>query len=230
MSSGRSPRRTVRRRFGTAGAIALVVVALKLLSIGWFSHAGVSAYDDGDFAASQTNFGRLEVLNVVEPWKAHFNRGVARYQADDLDGAEASFRAALDAGGNRCAVVANLVLTIETQGDRLADDDADAARTLYTEARELADLGDCQPDADRDPEDPRTVVDDARARLDAKLEPPPTEDTEPTASTEPAAEPDASPTPSQQEQLEAINETAAEANRELSGDSPDTQRPDTGAW
>lgn len=226
-----------RRRLvcGVFAAMALVA-ALKLLSVGWFSAAGVNAYEDGHYESSADDFGRLESSNVIEPWRAPYNRGVALYHDDDLDGAADAFRRARDAAPHRCDVLTNLVLTVETQGDRLrAGGDADSARDHYAAARALSDELPCPIGDDAEQRDPAVVLDDARVRLDAKLsaaEPesePDTSSPTTTAPTTTAAPTD--PDPSQQQQLQDLADLSAEAHNErASGDDDRDEGPETGGW
>lgn len=232
-----------RRRIAPVVAVILLVVAVKLLSVGWFSRAGVEAFEAGDYDASATDFGRVELVNVVESWKAPFDRGVALYRSGDVDGAEAAFRRAQRAAPERCDVLTNLVLTIETAGDRLvADGDRDAAHDRYVEARAVAGTLACPIPDGADDRDPAVVLDAARRRLDAKLagDPSPPSTTEPddsqstsTTTTTVAPQPDESPsapTAEQQAQLDELADKAATKNNEQSGDEPETTRPDSGGW
>lgn len=234
-------RRTRRRWVGSCAALLLAVVALKVLSAVLLSHQGTSAYADGDFSKGADAFGRLETVNVIEPWRAHFNRGTSRYMAGDLDGAEASLREAWERADGNCEVLTNLVLTIETQGDRLADGDPDAATARYEEARDLA--GDeCPVADDAERRDPPVVLDEARRRLDAKLAestaPDTTNGDEPTDSsttttTVPAPAPADTPaelSTEQLDQLQEINDLGAVTNEQRRTDNDDAERPDTGAW
>jgi Flp pilus assembly protein TadD len=74
----------------------LVAVCLKLVTMSWFSTRGVSAYDDASYDRSATEFDRLQLLNVIEPWRAHLGAGTALHRVDDLEGAESAFRRALE--------------------------------------------------------------------------------------------------------------------------------------
>jgi hypothetical protein len=115
----RRRRRRRRRLLVLPIAVVLLAVGVKLVTMSWLSSRGVSAYDDDRYAQSAAAFDRLQVLNVVDPWRAHLGSGAALYQRDDLGGAEAAFRRALEPAPERCDVRFNLVVTIEARGDRL---------------------------------------------------------------------------------------------------------------
>lgn len=115
--------RTGRRRWPriavTVASTALAVAGVKAGSMYWFSATGASAYEDGDFAASERDFGRLETLNVIERARPYLGIGDARYRQDDLVGAEAAFARGLQLDAAHCPLRFNLAVTIEAQGDRL---------------------------------------------------------------------------------------------------------------
>jgi tetratricopeptide (TPR) repeat protein len=147
--------------------IALVLIAsgVKLVTMSWLSNRGVAAYDDAEFDQSSAAFDRLQVLNVVEPWRAHLGSGAARHGRDDLAGAEAAFRRALELAPERCDVRFNLVVTIEAQGDRLQPAVQDA-RSRYAIALDIAKGRLCPPSTAGDA---GVQLENARRRLQDKL-------------------------------------------------------------
>ena len=157
-------------------AVVLLAVGVKLVTMSWFSTRGVSAYDDARYDQSAAAFDRLQVLNVVDPWRAHLGSGAALYRRDDLDGAEAAFRRALDLAPERCDVRFNLVVTIEAQGDRLVGGDAGAVeesalqdgRSRYAIALDIAKGRLCPPSTAGDA---GVRLEEARRRLQDKLGP-----------------------------------------------------------
>ena len=112
-------RRRRRRLLALPIVLALLAISIKLVTMSWFSTRGAAAYDDANYDRSVTEFDRLEVVNVIEPWRAYFGLGTSRHRQGDLEGAEAAFRRALELAPGRCDVRFNLVVTIEAQGDRL---------------------------------------------------------------------------------------------------------------
>jgi hypothetical protein len=168
-------RRRQRRRLLVLPLVAvLVAVCLKLVTMSWFSTRGVSAYDDASYERSATEFDRLQLLNVIEPWRAHFGAGTALHRVDDLDGAESAFRRALELAPQRCDVRFNLVVTIEAQGDELTggeqreveESERQDGLARYRVALDIADAGLCPVSTTGDA---GTRLEQARDRLRAKL-------------------------------------------------------------
>jgi tetratricopeptide (TPR) repeat protein len=170
------PRRHRRRRrlLVLPLAVVLLAVGVKLVTMSWLSNRGVSAYDDDRYDQSVAAFDRLQVLNVVDPWRAHLGSGAALYGRDDLAGAEAAFRRALELAPQRCDVRFNLVVTIEARGDRLvadaegADDESalQDGRSRYAIALDIAKGRLCPPSTAGDA---GVRLEDARRRLQDKL-------------------------------------------------------------
>ena len=131
------PRRRRRRRFLVLPiAVVLLASGVKLVTMSWFSTRGASAYEGARYEQSATAFDRLQVLNVVEPWRAHLGSGAALNRRGDLAGAEAEFRRALELAPERCDVRFNLTVTIEAQGDRLiGDQEADVEESAVQDGR-----------------------------------------------------------------------------------------------
>jgi Flp pilus assembly protein TadD len=154
--------------------VALLAISLKLVTMSWFSSRGAAAYADGRYGESVGNYGHLQVLNVVDPWRAHAGEGSARYRQGDLIGAEAAFRQALEHDPQRCDVRFNLAVTIEAQGDRLTggaqreveETEREDGLARYRVALDIADAGLCPSSVVGEA---GTRLDEARARLRAKL-------------------------------------------------------------
>jgi tetratricopeptide (TPR) repeat protein len=167
-------RRRRRRLLALPVALALLVIAFKLVTMSWFSSRGAAAYDEAHYDRSLTEFDRLAVVNVIEPWRAYFGLGTARHRQGDLDGAEAAFRRALELAPQRCDVRFNLVVTIEAQGDRLTGGEqreVEESERLdglarYRVALDIADAGLCPQSTTGDA---GSRLDEARQRLRAKL-------------------------------------------------------------
>lgn len=131
--------------------IALLASA-KLLSATLMNNAGRSAYEDASYATAQSRFEDLKFFNVIEPWKAYFNEGTARYAAGEFFLATQQFEPALDLvprapeeqprGEEECAVRTNYSLALEGLGDEnLAANDPAMASDYYDQAQEM--LSDC---------------------------------------------------------------------------------------
>jgi hypothetical protein len=167
-------RRRRRRLLALPVAFALLAISVKLVTMSWFSSRGAAAYDDADYDRSVTEFNRLDIVNVIEPWRAHVGSGASRHRQGDLDGAEASFRRALELAPGRCDVRFNLVVTIEAQGDRFTggeqreveESERQDGLARYRVALDIADAGLC-PISTTD--DAGTRLEEARDRLRAKL-------------------------------------------------------------
>jgi hypothetical protein len=160
-------------------------VGIKLITMYVFAATGANAYADTRYESSETNFGRLETLNVADPWRAHVGVGDARYRQGELLAAAAAFSRALELAPDRCDIRFNLAVTVETQGDRLyageelspragSDRTPDRASTngpsdpaeRYSAALGVVEAGEC-PSRRADDAGDRLAV--TQARLIAKL-------------------------------------------------------------
>jgi hypothetical protein len=166
-------RRRRRRLFALPVVLVLLAVACKLMTMSWFSSRGAAAYEAADYDRSLAEFDRLGVVNVIEPWRAHFGEGASRHRHGDLEGAEASFRRALELAPGRCDTRFNLVVTIEAEGDRLTGGRPEVEESArqdglarYRVALDIADAGLCPTSTTGDV---GSRLEEARDRLRAKL-------------------------------------------------------------
>jgi tetratricopeptide (TPR) repeat protein len=167
-------RRRRRRLLALPIVLALLAISIKLVTMSWFSTRGAAAYDDANYDRSVTEFDRLEVVNVIDPWRAYFGLGTSRHRQGDLEGAEAAFRRALELAPGRCDVRFNLVVTIEAEGDRLTggqqreveESERQDGLARYRVALDIADAGLCPTSTTGDV---GRRLDEARERLRAKL-------------------------------------------------------------
>jgi hypothetical protein len=223
-----SPRRRRRRRLLALPLIAvLLAVSVKLVTMSWFSTRGVAAYDDASYERSAAEFDRLQWLNVIEPWRAHHGVGAALHRRDDLEGAEAAFRRALELAPGRCDVRFNLVVTIEAQGDQLTggeqreveESERQDGLARYRVALDIADAGLCPSSSTGDA---GTRLDEARQRLRAKLGAETSGDGEELEAPQERDDPNRSgeESDSQQEQLTERNQTGAAERQDLSDLDP----------
>lgn len=127
--------------------VLALLVALKLLSAVAINIAGTSAFQQASYDTAADRFRSLQFFNVIEPWKAHFNRGTAIYSSGDFWNASGELTTALDLvpkapdgeppGKDECAVRTNLSLSYEGLGDEaLAASDPATATTYYNDAQE----------------------------------------------------------------------------------------------
>ena len=246
------------RRLALIGALLLVIVAAKLISIGWFSSSAADAYADGQYRISEADYRKLLIVNVVERWKAPNNVGVAQYRQADYARAERSFRDALDIAPERCDVRYNLVIAIEAQADALhGDGQTDAAKDLYDTAIEVIQAGDCpieppqssttttapadttpgtEPQDSADPQDgPGKKLDEAEQRIDDKRQQrssSSTTNSSPDTTTQ-TTTPPSMPSEEQQRQLEERQRQATQERRQeqqRTTQLPDPRRYDEPRW
>jgi tetratricopeptide (TPR) repeat protein len=178
--SGRPPAGSrSARRFLLLPLVAIALAAgIKLVTMYVFAATGANAYTANQYESSETNFGRLETLNVAEPWRAHVGVGDALYRQGDLLAAAAAFARALEVAPDRCEVRFNLAVTLEAQGDRLysgeelvagagasADGGSDPAER-YSAALGVVEAGECPSQRVDDPGD---RLAETQVRLIAKL-------------------------------------------------------------
>ncbi|MCF4120286.1 hypothetical protein L1785_04765 [Antribacter sp. KLBMP9083] len=125
-------------------AVTALVFGVRLTTLAPITAGAREDYDAGRFEAAAEKYEGLENVNVVQPWKAHFDAGTAR-AADVAAGGSSSPYDAVDtlheayrlAEGEtpevRCLIQTNLALAYELMGD---DESARAAE----HAAELAAL------------------------------------------------------------------------------------------
>jgi hypothetical protein len=201
-----------RSMLGYSAPVVVIVLLLiaKLVSVGMAGNAAVSNFSGADAKALSGNVDTLQMLNIIEPEKAHYAAGTLAVLQGRLDDADREFALALDGSGNdeSCEARVNLELVRESRGDNAAAIfEAQTAVDHYLSARQLvaqAPVGCFAGNADADPER-RTVRADALARLDAKIAavaapPPPPPPAAPPVSV-PAAPTPGSESPADQEKL-----------------------------
>jgi len=124
------------------------LAALKLLSAVALNTAGSSAYENANHNTAADRFASLEVFNVIEPWKAHFNQGTAIYASGQFFQATRQLQVALDLvpkapqgeppGEDECSVRTNYSLALEGMGDEaMAAGDPAMGAVRYAEAQEM---------------------------------------------------------------------------------------------
>lgn len=226
------PRRRRRRLLVLPLAVALLVVSLKLLGMSWWSRQGASAYEDSRYSASQSEFERTRLLNIIDPWKAWLGIGDARFRLNDLVGAEEAFAKALEVAPGRCDVRFNLAVTIEAQGDRLmggnavdvTESDELDGLARYRVALDIVNAALCPVDG---ADGPGARLADTRQRLEAKLGADSSPQDESTMDDPERGEEDAdeNDTDTQQDAIEDRNETGAAERQDASDINPSEQQP-----
>ncbi len=173
----RGPRERWRRRLLLAGLLPLLTALALAVEVGVVLHhdrQGRTAISDGDPGRAVTAFASNRTLNLIEPWVAPHDEGVARLLDDDPSGAVGALTDALALvpAAHECRVRTDLALAHAAAGDRAA---AAAARPDLDEAgrerRRAAARASWSAGADAvapclDPEDtapPRTADQAARA-------------------------------------------------------------------
>ncbi|KJC65498.1 hypothetical protein [Agreia bicolorata] len=141
------------RRRTKAGLVALpptvlaTVVAVKLIGLAIVSGQVAAAYEREDFESATSMARWLTVVNVIDPWKAHFAVGDG-LAAQGLDAdAQLEFERALGLASakDQCPVRVNLSLVLERQGDAVVAADPtkrDEASAFYDEALDVIDEAD----------------------------------------------------------------------------------------
>ncbi|MCB7134977.1 hypothetical protein [Cellulosimicrobium marinum] len=122
--------------------LALVLFGFKLALLAPLASFARHDYDDGAYADAAGTYGAQRTLNLVDPWKAHFNTGTALAAEQNTwslyDATTSLHRAYELAEGEtpevRCAVQTNLALAYELTGDdELAQADEEAAELRAVE-------------------------------------------------------------------------------------------------
>lgn len=161
-----------RRRlilFSLPIGIMMTVMGLKFLSVPILSAAAHTDYQKQRFDAAVAWLSPLHVANWLESHKAPFNQGVALFKKQDLTGAEAAFRQALETVPEvqECAVRINLALTLEAQGDKLREEkQLDEAVLRYDAVKAVLQDGRSACVEPQDKQDVQTI----QERVDKKSE------------------------------------------------------------
>jgi hypothetical protein len=195
--------RVLRRRlliFSAPVAVLLVLTVVKLASVGIAGRSAAADFAAGNADGLRSAVSALEVVNVIEPAKAHVASGALAVLDDRLQDAdhEFSLALALTEPAQSCGVLVDLELVRETLGDRAVQRfDTTAAAIRYVDALRLVDgaprgcfAGNADPDEQR-----RALRNDARRRLSDKIAAARTAAPPPPPVSPPAAPPPATPPP-----------------------------------
>lgn len=171
------PRRRLRRILLLAAipfALAGLVFAVKLLSLGTLGGLAVENYRAGNVEKTIEQSDELMNWNVFEPWIAWFDRGTANAAGGNFNEATRDLEQAFSLAPKekRCDVAVNLSLSWERQGDSYLEQGQYAgAKRLYETADAVITAAgpECEPpNAPKNTEedrDPGQELSDARERL-----------------------------------------------------------------
>jgi len=232
-------RRRIRRIVLIAATPVLLLVlgfGAKVLSMYAFAHEAIAAYAAGEYAQTVQASRGQEVLNIFEPYKAPYNRGVGLADAGELDAGRAAFEEALALahGLEQCAVRVNLSIVLERIGDAaLLDGDGVAATAAWQQALAVLDDApeacgtpegsDASPDPSRDMSE---EMDEQQDGLREKLEDSAAPGEEPDEGPEPPPTPDGGQLDELKDRLEQGAQDRDDYGHEGDGaGSPETERP-----
>lgn len=171
--------RRLRRRlilFSLPVVIVVFAIAVKLVAMTLMGSFATAAYEREDYP-QVVNLSRAQtVLNVIDPWKAHYNTGTALAKQGLIDAARPELERALElaAPDQQCPVRVNLALTIEAQGDAIvaASGKTPEAVDLYQQSLAVIQAADESCFTPPPPGQPETAdpLTESEQRVKAKLE------------------------------------------------------------
>jgi len=130
-------------------ALAVLVLATKLISVNVLSQTAIDRFEGRAYAQGSEAARGLELWNWTEPWKAPFAVGVSLTMSGSLEEGRGKLEEALELHGEpvtpaqlheHCIIVASLVTAIEKQGDVAREaGDVPTANGHYGEALAMID-------------------------------------------------------------------------------------------
>lgn len=217
-------RRIFRRRlllWSALPALLVLCLAAKLLSVGILAGTADRGFAAGDTQAVADAAAGLDVANFIEPQKAPFAAGDSLVLAGDFAAARQRFEEALSLAvtADACVIRVNLALSIENLGDeRVAAEDPTAAGRLFAEGLAVVNAAPAGCSADGESAHSGTgageKLDQAADRLGQKAADAAAGDATPQPTKSPQQEQPADP--GRQSQLEHLEESGREAQRERS--------------
>ena len=139
MKTPTEPRLRRRRRLIWASALpalVLVVLATRFLTLPMHMGQAQDAHGGDDGPGMVDAAEKLDVLNIVERWRAPFVEGTGKSVDGDLDGGRSDLETALERTSDPqddCTVRTNLVITISQQADAAEEEGDEDARKTYAE-------------------------------------------------------------------------------------------------
>jgi tetratricopeptide (TPR) repeat protein len=167
----------LRRRlllWGLPVVLILAIIAGWLVSLPVRAADSLTEYNRGDYTASAEGFGELLEPNIVEKWLPYYDRGSALAEGQDyipaIDDLEKAL--AMVPEDRECVVVVNLSLSWERLADGYAQSGLfEGAQLLYQTAADVLEEHNCTPPEDPvDGREPGQEIEDAKTRLEQKLE------------------------------------------------------------
>lgn len=148
MSTPLEPRLRLRRRLiwgSVLPVLVLLVLALRFLTLPVHMGSAQDAHSTDDGQGMVSAAEKLDVLNIVERWRAPFVEGTGKSVDGDLEGGRTDLERALERTSepqDDCTVRTNLVLTISQQADEAEEKgDEDATKKLAEEGLKLIEDG-----------------------------------------------------------------------------------------
>jgi tetratricopeptide (TPR) repeat protein len=209
--------------FALPGVALLLVIGLLLILPTAITSIAKKNFDKGEYAKAASGVSLLGFVNLIEPYKAHYNHGTSLSAKGDYDAAIQELESALAFTDDKevvCVITYNLVLTMEGSGDSmLKQANLSGAITLYTRAiNRIKANADCFKDSglQKRIEEKLKATEEARAKQgkDGDKEP------EETATESPNA--------TQQAKLKEIEEAATRERNETDSYNDDYVTPDPG--
>lgn len=143
--------RLARRKRLLLLSLPIVIIVLlaggKLVSTVVVDTIGSSQYQSGLYAQSTKTYGFLRFINLIEPYKAHYNMGTSQAQDAKYTKAQRSFEDALRANPPTeaaCDIRLNWSLSLEMPADELVGKEKyDEAIAMYQQAITVLRDGNC---------------------------------------------------------------------------------------
>ena len=156
-------------------ALAVLVVAAKLIAMSVIAALALAAYSDGDYEKS-AEYARMNLTaNVIEPHKAHFDLGTAYLGSKLFQEARDELEIALETAPepDSCDVRMNLSYAIEGLGDVAATaGEFQKSADLYLEAADvLAQSDESCPDTTERQEELQQKAQEQQEKADAEDDP-----------------------------------------------------------
>lgn len=132
-------------------AVLLALPGARLISKPIINSFGLDALKNLDYAGAELLFEMNTHLNFIDPWRSHYNHGIALFEQRKWIEAEEAFRTAMVTVPREdlCMVALNLAWTYESEADEIAatQTNPSQARALYDEAAAVAANAQCDTGA-----------------------------------------------------------------------------------
>lgn len=128
-------------------SFVVIVIAIKLLSLSVLTGSANSYLKANNAQKAIQTLSPLGLLNVIEGYKYHFNKGDAYFRNGEYQKAEAQFRTSQKSVPKNfyCRVTLNLVLSLEAQADQaVTAKDYDKAVVIFDEIKAIVRDAQCK--------------------------------------------------------------------------------------